>query len=219
MRDNLRRILAVVCASAAIAVMSGGTTQAAPPPTGVRITETGFDTISLAWSPVSDAEFYRVLVNGVWRAGVYSPEIATTVTQLSPGTTYVIEVQARTADGDFGPSATLRTSTLDDAEPPTTPTGLHETRDSTGRWTGLTWNASTDNWKVGSYRLYANGRLTLIGGDVAEPWRLTDPYHGGLTCGATYEFTVEAIDWSGNTSARSDPLTATIPPCGAAASF
>jgi hypothetical protein len=90
--------------------------------------------------------------------------------------------------------------------------------DPSGRWTGLTWNASTDNWKVGTYRLYANGRLTLIGGNVAELWRLTDPYHGGLNCGAIYDFTVETTDWSGNTSTRSDPLTATIPPCGSAAS-
>jgi len=53
----------------------------------------------------------------------------------------------------------------------------------------------------------------LIGGKPATWLWLTDVYHGGLSCGATYTFTIQAWDKAGNLSAHSAPLRTTIPPC------
>jgi chitodextrinase len=214
LRSVLRSLL---IAAAGLATFLAPTTavQAAelPPPEDFRVTQTSFDSIELAWERVDGAEFYRVLVDGVWRSGVYDPESTVTVTQLNPGVTYTFEVQAREAGGEFGPGATLRASTLADNEPPTTPTGLRELRDAAGRSTGLTWNESTDNWAVVRYWISADGRVVLRTAPPTEWFWLTDPYHGGLSCGTTYEFTVQAVDKNGNLSAHSATLTATIPPC------
>ncbi len=202
-------LVAVVLAPADAALAS----PALAAPSDFRVTSAGFDSMSLAWSRVPDADFYRVLVNGVWRSGVYDPASAVTVTQLQPGVTYTFEVQAQPAGGEFGPSATLRASTLADTSPPSAPTRLREARNANGQSIGLTWDNSTDNWGVARYRVYADGQLAMMTGPPVEWFWLTDPYHGGLSCGTTYTFTVRAMDNNGNLSGPSAPLTATTPRC------
>lgn len=207
-------VLAVVV-SLAPSGAAGATSPSSvmPAPADFRVTSAGFDSMSFAWSRVPNAEFYRVLVDGVWRSGAYDPTSAATVTQLEPGVTYTFEVQAREVDGSFGSSATLRASTLADTSPPSVPTSLREVRDASGRSIGLTWNESTDNWGVVRYQIYADGLLTLMTRPPVEWFWLTDPYHGGLSCRTKYAFTVRAMDKNSNLSAPSAPLTATIPPC------
>jgi hypothetical protein len=204
----------IVTLAFTVAPASGANASTAAAPDDLRVTDTGFDEISLAWTRVPGAEFYRVLVNGVWRSGVYDPAAEVTITQLQPGTTYTFEVQSRPAGGEFGAGATVRASTRADTQPPSPPSDLHLAKDGTGRSIGITWNTPTDNWGVEDrYRIFADQRLALIGGKPATwPW-LTDPYHGGLSCGTTYTFTVQAWDKAGNLSAHSAPLRTTIPPC------
>lgn len=216
MLPKVRSALLAVVALLVVVLASSGAASASSAlaaPSNFRVTSAGFDSMSLAWSRVAGADFYRVLVNGVWRSGVYDPATAVTVTQLQPGVTYTFEVQAQPAGGEFGPSATLRASTLADTSPPSVPTGLREVRDANGRSTGLTWDASRDNWGVARYRVYADGRLAMMTGPPVEWFWLTDPYHGGLSCGTTYAFTVRAMDNNGNLSGPSAPLTATTPTC------
>ncbi len=219
MLSTLRALMmAAACLTATLtfttAAVPSATAATTSAPDGLHVTGTGFDEISLAWTRVPGAEFYRVLVNGTWLSGVYDPTTAVTITQLKPGTTYTFEVQSRPAGGEFGTGATLRASTLADTQLPSAPTDLRLAKDGTGTSIGLAWNTPTDNWGVEeTYRIFADQRLALIGGKPATWLLLTDVYHGGLSCGATYTFTIQAWDKAGNLSAQSAPLRTTIPPC------
>lgn len=219
MRFWLRTILPLIGVTAAASVLAfmpvaAADTTTPPSPPDFRVTQVGFDNVTLAWSRVSGAEFYRVLVNGVWRNGAYDPTTTVTVTQLMPGVTYTFEVQAREFGGEFGTGSTLRASTRADNEPPSAPTGLREARDGNGRSIGITWTASTDNWGVNpGYIINADGRFAMFGGAPTEWYWLTDPYHGGLSCGTRYTFTIQAVDKNGNRSAHSAPLVASTPVC------
>lgn len=220
-RPSYIRRMAVGLASAAalvaaqlVAPTEGHAVVTTPPPPGnLRVTARGFDTVSLAWDRSPGAEFYRVLVDGVWRSGVYDPTTTGTVTQLKVGTSYTFEVQGQGADGTVGSGASVRAATQADDQPPTKPAKLRVDRDGTGRSLGLTWDPSTDNWGVlPGYRIFANGQQVLVSGPPTAWTWLTDPYHGGLSCGQAYSFTVRAVDKNNNASPPSDPLTAT-PPC------
>lgn len=213
MLPKLHALTTVVCSVIALAATVVPSTSAKastlPAPTDFRVTQTGFDRLEVAWSRVSNAELYRVLVNGVQRGAAYDPESTLTVTQLRPGTTYEFEIQAGRSPGEFGPGARLSATTLADDTPPTAPTGLREHLDPSGKSLGITWNPSTDNWGVSStYNIYADGRLITRGGAPALWQRLTDPYVGGLSCGKTYTFTVQAFDLNNNLSTESGSLAA-----------
>ncbi len=100
----------------------------------------------------------------------------------------------------------LGTSTAPgDAIPPTAPTGLSTTA-ATGTSVSLTWNASTDNVGVTGYGVYRDGTLvsTASGTSYAA---------GGLTCGTSYTFSVDAYDAAGNRSAQTSVVAASAS-CG-----
>jgi len=95
-----------------------------------------------------------------------------------------------------------------DTEPPSTPTGLAAT--STGQTSiAISWNPSTDNVGVASYRLYRNGSSVGTTGGTAYTF-------SGLTCGQTYAFAVDAADAAGNRSATASvsASTSACPPPG-----
>jgi chitodextrinase len=71
-------------------------------------------------------------------------------------------------------------------------------------WTGATqttvslrWNAATDNRGVTGYRLYRNG--VSVGTTTALTYTF-----GGLSCGTSYTFALEAYDAAGNASNRAE---------------
>ncbi len=78
----------------ALAAAPAGAQPAAPvtppAPANLQVTSVGFDTVSLAWDRTPGATFYRVLVDGVRRSGVYDPTTEVAVTQLKAGTTYTL---------------------------------------------------------------------------------------------------------------------------------
>jgi chitodextrinase len=88
-----------------------------------------------------------------------------------------------------------------DTTPPATPaapvasaigtTGLH-----------VTWNSTPDNVGVSTYRLYRNGALDTVTSGLVS-------YESNLTPGATYTYTLQAADASGNVSGLSAPLIVT----------
>ncbi|MFI9845072.1 fibronectin type III domain-containing protein [Nonomuraea sp. NPDC051941] len=82
-----------------------------------------------------------------------------------------------------------------DAEPPTAPASLRATSVS-GTAISVEWDASTDNEAVAGYGVYRDG--VKIGADLTElHYTFT-----GLTAGTTYALAVDAVDSSGNRSAR-----------------
>jgi chitinase len=68
----------------------------------------------------------------------------------------------------------------------------------------LAWNAATDNVKVTGYRVFRNGVRIA---DVTN----TSYKDTAVTTGATYTYTVAALDAAGNVSTPSAGLTVTIP--------
>ncbi|MEK6275747.1 MAG: DNRLRE domain-containing protein, partial [Actinomycetota bacterium] len=93
-----------------------------------------------------------------------------------------------------------------DTEPPTRPSGLSATANSSTR-IDLAWTGSTDNVGVTGYRIYRDGSLlTTVG---ATPTSYSDTTVADST---TYTYTVSAIDAMNNESPQSDPASATTPP-------
>lgn len=72
----------------------------------------------------------------------------------------------------------------------------------------ITWDATTDNVGVVSYRVYDNG--VQLGADIpiANPRTYT---HSGLLPATTHVYTVRAVDTSGNLSAVSSSVTIVTP--------
>ena len=84
-----------------------------------------------------------------------------------------------------------------DTEKPSKPTNFRGTATSTT--VTLSWTASTDNVRVSHYNIYENNRLVGTS-------KTTNYIHTGLQPETTYSYTIEAVDPSGNISARSDRL-------------
>lgn len=104
----------------------------------------------------------------------------------------------------------VQVSTTLDTVAPSVPTGLTDVVFSSTQ-VNLSWAASTDNFAVASYRVYRGGSLLSI---VAAP--VTTYADMSVSQGSTYVYTVSAVDFAGNASAQSAPLTVpildTIPP-------
>jgi hypothetical protein len=93
-----------------------------------------------------------------------------------------------------------------DIMPPSVPTALTTTYIS-GTEIQLAWNPSVDNIGVYRYRIYGNG--------VAKSYSTSASYADkNLTSGATYTYTVTAIDMAGNESSQSSAVTATTTSTG-----
>lgn len=90
-----------------------------------------------------------------------------------------------------------------DTSPPTAPSGLAATAQSSGQ-VNLSWTASTDNVGVTGYKVYRDG--TLIGTTAATTYSDTT-----VSAATTYSYTVGAFDAAGNTSAMSNIATVTTP--------
>jgi Pectate lyase superfamily protein len=103
-------------------------------------------------------------------------------------------------------SNNLRYAISSDTMPPSVPTALTTTYISDNQ-IDLAWNTSMDNIGVSSYRIYRNG--------AANGYSATTSYADkNLISGATYTYTVTAIDVAGNESSQSSAVTATTTSTG-----
>jgi acid phosphatase type 7 len=131
-----------------------------------------------------------------------------TYTGLSCATSYAFAVDAYDAAGNHSAQASLAASTAAcpaDTTAPSTPTGLRQTG-STQTSVSLAWNASTDNVGVTRYNVYRGSGL-----DGTSPG--TTYTSGGLTCGTSYFFSVQAQDAAGNVSGQSSALSSATAAC------
>ena len=90
-----------------------------------------------------------------------------------------------------------------DTQPPTAPVGLRVDSVLASR-VSLSWSASTDDVGVTGYRVYRDG--TDVGTAPATSFSDT-----GVTAGATYAYTVKAMDGAGRLSDASDAISVTTP--------
>ena len=170
------------------------------------VTTTGF---SLSWSASTDnvgVTGYEVFSNGT---SIGTPTGTTlSVTGLSCGTTYAMNVRARDAAGNWSAQSTalnVSTSSCSDTQAPTVPAGLSSSAIAQTSFT-LSWSASTDNVGVTGYEVFRNG--TSIGTPTGTTLSVT-----GLICGTSYAMTVRARDAGGNWSAQSTPSNVTTATC------
>ncbi len=90
-----------------------------------------------------------------------------------------------------------------DTTPPTAPTGLTATFNSTSNAIDLSWTAATDNVAVTGYRIYRDGGLTPV--NTVNGTTFSD---AGLS--GTHSYGVTAIDAAGNESGLSNIASATV---------
>jgi len=163
---------------------------------------------SLNWTPSTDnvsQVFYTLFVDGAPQfEGAIGPR-SYVILDRTPQTTYVVKVRAADASGNFVESNTLSVTTpaVTDHEPPTAPTNLTLSPESSPPEIWTDWTQSTDNVDAQAdilYDVYFNGVFVehgVLGGGSTITYCL-DP-------GPTV-VTLKAVDSSGNVSGPSNEL-------------
>ncbi len=176
-------------------------------PANVSGTSDTFGTqITLTWTASTDnigVEGYNIY-RDYGTAPIASTAATTYVnTGLTPGVTYVYEIEAYDLAGNKSVKSTpyaIATNVPSDA-PPSTPAGVKGASDMTGTKVFLSWSPSTDDRRVASYNIYRNGGGAPVGSS-------SDTTHLDIvTAGPDYSYEIEAVDTGGNFSGKSSPVT------------
>jgi chitodextrinase len=183
--------------------------DATPPtqPTGLTVQTRTATSLSLTWAASSDnvaVAGYGVYLNGT---RVQTPsQPGATVTGLTCGSAYTVQVDAYDAAGNRSTRAELpaTTSACPDTQPPSVPANLQATS-RTATSIVLAWSPSSDSVGVVGYDVYR-------GGAKVDSTSATTYTFGGLSCGTSYTLAVEARDAAGNRSAAS-AITASTAAC------
>lgn len=182
-------------------------------PADFRVTSVTGSTVTLAWNDQSSSE----LAFEVWRrapgqpfvmAGRVDPNVETFTDEgLVPSMTYdyklrLVNNQGRTK---YAPSDNVNTNlvatTAADTQPPSVPTALRVTRNSTSS-ISLAWNPSTDNNGSISHYIVHYGSHQISTGSPETEYTIT-----GLPINTSYNITVRAVDNAGLTSGASNQIT------------
>ena len=179
-------------------------------PAGLASPAAAATSISLAWTASTD----DVAVTGytVYRDGASVGTTAGasfTASALTCGTSYDFTVDAYDAAGNHSAKSAVSTVSTSvcagDTTAPSAPAGLHTT--SVGATSvSLSWDPSTDDVAVTGYTTYVGG--ASAGPDTATSYSVT-----GLTCGTSYDLTVDAYDAAGNHSPQSAALNVSTSAC------
>jgi chitodextrinase len=222
----------VACAGLAAALSVGGalsteagrkprpTVDQTPPsqPANLRVvavTQTG---VSLAWNPSTDN--VGVMTYSLWGEGLSGvvsaahPQTTATWTGLRPGQTVTFRVTAFDARYNASPpSAPVTVTTVADTTAPSTPTGL-VVSEVTASTVFLRWNSGTDQFHPVRHEILVNGVPTdnavsnVPAGQFPRP-SVQGAWVRQLDPATTYEFSVRALDPSGNRSPASGAVGAT----------
>jgi chitodextrinase len=199
-------VIAVCIAGPAGGAGADGRDRVDPtPPSNLRVTAATQSLVHLAWDPSEDdlgvAGYYVVWDRA--RATVAEPEYL--VEKLKCGESASVAVTAFDAAGNRSSrvSTTVSTTPCTDTQPPSPPSGFRQVATTKGAVV-LAWNASADNVGVVGYGVYRN--LERIE-SPSEPTVTV----GGLTCGSTYPYSIDAVDAAGNRSTRANAYVQTAP--------
>jgi lysophospholipase L1-like esterase len=201
-------------------VLNGATqppdTQAPTTP-GTPGATTTCNSVSLTWSPSTDANGvagYRVeRATGATSTSFTQIGTPTTTSFTDTGraasTTYRYRVRAADAAGNLSAYSAITNATTpscNDTSPPTTP-GTPTASNITSSSVTLTWTGSTDNMGVTGYdvlRATGTGAFSQVATATATTFTNT-----GLAASTTYRFQVRARDAAGNLSGTSGIATVT----------
>ena len=181
-------------------------------PHGLFVSASTVAAISVTWQPSSDdrgVAGYRTFVDD--RDGGSTTATSKTFDGLQCGVSSTVKIVAFDAAGNESPPAATVVATSpcppltgsSDQQSPTTPNGVAQTGSSTVA-ISLAWNPSTDNVGVVGYGIYRNGAKVADAAATARSFTA-----GGLVCATSYELAVDAVDASGNRSARKAIMAAT----------
>ncbi|HLV61866.1 fibronectin type III domain-containing protein [Galbibacter sp.] len=174
---------------------------------------------TLSWSPSTDnvgVVDYEVFQDGI-SIGLSGGATTFNVTNLTPATSYAFTAIAMDAAGNISlvsNTANVTTTTDTDTQAPSAITDL-TAGSTTSTTTLLSWSPSTDNVGVVDYELFQDASsIGLSGG--ATSFNVTN-----LAPETSYDFTVRAMDGSGNASAISNTVSVTTleQPIGGATAY
>jgi chitodextrinase len=181
-----------------------------PPVKAITATGSG-STLNVSWTSPSAAPITYNVLDRITGTGNFSSAAtgisgtSTTISGLTAGTSYDLEVVATSSDGTSAPSAVLTVTTSSVVTAPSVPTGLRATSVATTSLT-LSWTASTGTGPI-TYnvldRVTGTGSFTSVAGPSGTSTSIS-----GLTANTSYDFEVIATG-PGGTSAPSTVLTVT----------
>lgn len=183
------------------------TTAPSPPPT-LTATKVYPTRIYLAWTASKDnvsQVWYTLYRNGVQEGSNLIGSNGATLLELTPATTYTFKVTAGDAFGNVTESNTLSVTTppVTDTVPPTVPTNLALSSESSPPEIWLDWDQSTDDTDLQSeilYDVYVNGELDHAAIGYGETITYCRP------AGVRNTIVLRAVDTSGNESAPSNDI-------------
>jgi glucose/arabinose dehydrogenase len=189
---------------------TSGVVDPQPPtaPVNLRVTGVTPTSVALAWDAATDnvaVTAYDVYQQGQFVKSVDGNTWTTTVSRLTPSTTYGFYVNARDGAGNVSQASGTVTVTTPaavvDTQPPNAPPNLRVSA-VTANSVALAWDPSTDDVGVVGY--------TVLSGTTQVASATTNAATVyGLAATATYSFTVRALDAAHHASADSAAVTVT----------
>ena len=175
---------------------ASGQAATAPAPTGLSVTASDEDSVTLSWTAVTDADAYRVeykaSTSSTWLIDGYVYNgTAQSVDRLACSTAYDFQVRAR-GDGDpysytySSPSGSVSRTTSQCLAP--APTGLSVTASDEDSVT-LSWTGVTD---AGAYRVEYKTSTSSTWLVDEYVYSRTSQTVDSLACGTAYQFQVRA---------------------------
>nr|WP_298993522.1 endonuclease [uncultured Polaribacter sp.] len=184
-------------------IYTNSDTEAPTVPTNLQASNITTFSIDLSWTASTDnvgVTSYDIYVNGNLEVATSTTSI--TISNLLPDSNYSFAVLAKDIANNASQLSTpLNTKTLKDEEPPTIPQNLVISNETESTFI-ISWDASTDNTKVGIYEIYVDD--VLYGSSNNEMFTAN-----GLAPSTTYKVQVLAVDEVGNKSALSTPVNGT----------
>ena len=191
---------------------SGGTTTTPPAPTNFRVTGVTAYTVSVAWDVAASTSDYNFHLSGTSQAPpAVLPKTARshTFTALAPGNEYWLFIYTRDAAGNSGGQAQVVTRTLRDTTPPWT-APVVSVGEVGANYAHLSWTRAQDDGPYHySYELWIDGSLVYR---RDYPRDVTSTVVRYLQPATTYAVQIRTIDFGGNPSPISAPVSLTTLP-------
>ena len=206
---TLVTVLAVPTAATAAPDRTAPTT-----PTNLRVQAVAHTWVTLAWNASTDNSgtvMYDVTLDGPTgrlTARAFSP--TQSFGGLAPGTTFTASVRATDLAGNTSAATRIQVTTpARTLPPPATPANLRAVF-TNGVLTGIRWDASSHPAGV-SYLLRSGEDVLFSGSETGVTVFELVNIFCSVERGGTYTVTVEALSGDNDFSARSAPLTVTVP--------
>jgi endonuclease I/chitodextrinase len=178
-------------------------TQAPSTPLNVALSNISLNSIDVFWDASTDnigVTGYNVFVNGILQEQTSNTNIS--ITNLETNTNYTFSVVAKDLINNMSAaSAAVNGTTLQDANPPSTPTNVVVSNETDSSFK-VSWTASTDNNAVANYEVYIDNSLNATTSDTFYTV-------SGLSSSTRYTVQIVAVDIDNNKSDKTAEISAT----------